>query len=261
MVAGDDVALLVHAQAAVGVAVKGKAHVQAFLHHQLLQALNVGGTGVEVDIQAVGLGVDDGSVGAQGIEHRFGDVPAGTVGAVQAHLHAPEGVHAQGNQVPDVPVPARDVVHGAADFILLGEGKLRPLLAKGHQLAVQIVLHQLDGLLVHLLALVVDKLNAVVIVGVVTGGNHDAAIKVVHPGNVGHGGRGGDVEHIGVRAGSHQARHQRIFKHVAGTAGVLADDDAGGALFGGPAFFRGAGPFFCIVPAEETADFISVVCC
>ena len=93
------------------------------------------------------------------------------------------------------------------------------------------------------------------------GGNHDAAVKVVHPGDVGHGGRGGDVEHVGVRAGGHQAGYQGVLEHVAGAAGVLADDDAGGALFGGAALLCGPGPFFCIVPAEETADFIGVVCC
>src|SRR5699024_11034720 len=133
--------LFVHAQAAVSVTVKGKTHVQAFLHHQLLQTFNVSGTGVEVDIQAVRFRVDDGGVCAQGVEHGLGNVPAGTVGAVQAHLHAPEGVHAQGNEIADVPVPAGDVVHGAADFVLPSEGQFGPLLAKGHQLAVQVVLH------------------------------------------------------------------------------------------------------------------------
>ena len=261
VVAGDDIALFVHAQAAVGVAVVGEAHVQALLHHQFLQTLNVGGAGVEVDIQAVGLCVDDSGVGAQGVKHGLGDVPAGAVGAVQAHLHAPEGIHTQGNQVADVPVAAGDVVHSAADFVLPGEGQLGPLLAKGHQLAVQVVLHQLDGLLVHLLPLIVDKLDAVVVVGVVAGGDHDAAVEVVHPGDVGHGRGGGDVEHIGVRTRGHQASHQGVLEHVAGTAGVLADDDAGRALFGGAALLRGPGPFFCIIPAEETAYFVRVVCC
>ena len=86
--------------------------------------------------------------------------------------------------------------------------------------------------------------------------------KVVHPRDVGHGGRGGDVEHIGVRTGGHQARHQRVLEHIAGAAtGVLADDDAGGAFLRRAAFLRGPSPFFCIVPAEETADLIGVVCC
>ena len=93
------------------------------------------------------------------------------------------------------------------------------------------------------------------------GGDHDAAVEVVHPGDVGHGGRGGDVEHIGVRAGGHQAGYQGIFEHIGAAAGVLADDDAGGALLHRAALLCGPGPFFCIIPAEKTADLIGVVCC
>ena len=36
VIAGDDLTLLVHAQTPVGVAVVGKAHVQAVVHHKLL---------------------------------------------------------------------------------------------------------------------------------------------------------------------------------------------------------------------------------
>ena len=43
VVAGDDVALLIHAEAAVGVAVVGKADVEVVLDDELLQTLNVGG--------------------------------------------------------------------------------------------------------------------------------------------------------------------------------------------------------------------------
>ena len=95
MVAGDDVALLIHAEAAVGVAVIGKADVKVVLNDELLQALNVGGAGVQVDIQAVGLVVDDVSVRAESVKHALGNVPAGAVGAVQANLDTAEGVDAQ----------------------------------------------------------------------------------------------------------------------------------------------------------------------
>ena len=92
VVAGDDIALLVHAQAAVRVAIVGKADVEMILDHELLQALDVSGTGIVVDVQAVRLVVDDVGVGTQSIEHRLRDVPAGTVGAVQADLDTFERV-------------------------------------------------------------------------------------------------------------------------------------------------------------------------
>ena len=82
MIAGDHIALFIHAQAAVSIAIVGKTHIEMILDHELLQALNVGRTGVQVDIQAVGLCVDDVGVSPQGIEHTLGNVPGAAVGTV-----------------------------------------------------------------------------------------------------------------------------------------------------------------------------------
>ena len=253
MVAGDDVALLVHTEAAVGVAVIGKADVEVVLDHELLQALNVGGAGVQVDVQAVGLVVDDIGVCAQRVKHALGDVPAGAVGAVQADLDAAEGVDAQTDQVAHIAVAARHIVHRAAHAVAVGKGQLWPVLIKDMELAVDVILHKQQRLLVHLLAVAVDELDAVVIVGVVAGGNHNAAVKVIHAGNVGHAGRGGNVQQIGVRAAGGQASHEAVLKHIGTAAGILADDNA---RCGGLAVALAQ---HTIVPAEETAHFISMV--
>ena len=53
-VAVDHVAALVDRDAAVGVAVVGKTHVEPLLNHVAAQAVDVGGTAVDVDVQAVG---------------------------------------------------------------------------------------------------------------------------------------------------------------------------------------------------------------
>ena len=58
MVAGDDLALFVYAQAPVGITVVGKAYIQAVFDDEALETLDVGGTGVVVDIEAIGLGID-----------------------------------------------------------------------------------------------------------------------------------------------------------------------------------------------------------
>ena len=214
----------------------------------------MGRAGVPIDVQAVGLVVDDVGICAQGVKHRLGNVPARTVGAVQTHLDPLEGVDAQGNQVAHIAVPARHIVHGAADAVPVGKGQLGPVLVKNVQLAVQIVLHQLQGLLVHLFATVVDQLDAVVVVGVVAGRDHDAAVEVIHPGDVGHAGGGGDVQQVGIRPRSHQSADQRILEHIAGAAGVLADHDARRIVVA-IALAQHA-----VVPAEETADLVGVVC-
>ena len=104
------------------------------------------------------------------------------------------------------------------------------------------------------IAAVVDELDAVVVVGIVAGGNHDTAVEIVHSGNVGHAGCSGDVEQIGVRTRRHQATHQRILKHIAGAAGILSDHDAGRIVV--PV----ALPQHPIIPAQKAADLVCVVC-
>ena len=50
MVAGDDIAFFVHAQAAIRIAIIGKTDIQALFHNKLLQTLDVGRSSVQVDV-------------------------------------------------------------------------------------------------------------------------------------------------------------------------------------------------------------------
>ena len=81
-------AALVDGQAAVCVAIVGKADVQAVLNNKALQALDVGGAAGDVDVVAVGGVVDHVGLRTQGVEDRTSDARGRTVGAVQADLHA-----------------------------------------------------------------------------------------------------------------------------------------------------------------------------
>ena len=253
VVAGDDVALLIHAEAAVGVAVVGKADVEVILDDELLQTLNVGGAGVQVDVQAVGLVIDDVGVCTESIKNALGNVPAGTVGAVQADLDPLEGVNPQRDQVSHVAVASADVVDGAADMVTAGKRQFGPILVKDVQLAVEVILDEQQCFLVHLLAVAVDELDAVVIIGVVAGGDHDATVKVIHAGNICDAGRGGDMQQVGVRAGSRQACDEAVLKHVGAAAGIFADDDA---RRGGLAVALAQ---HTVIPTEEAANLVGMV--
>ena len=79
VVAGDFHARFVHAQAAVRVAVEGKAHVAVVFDDELLQTLDMCRTRVAVDVQPVRFGVDDQCRRPQRVKNRLGDVPAGTL--------------------------------------------------------------------------------------------------------------------------------------------------------------------------------------
>ena len=94
---------------------------------------------------------------------------------------------------------------------------------------------------------VVDQLDAVVIIGIVAGGNHYAAVKVLGAGHIGHAGGGGHMGRNTSAPGGGQPAAQGVLQHIAGAAGVLADDHPG--------------PFalpFAIIPSQKTPHFESV---
>ncbi len=213
----------------------------------------MGGANAQIDVESVGLGAHGIGLGAQGLEDRPCDVPGAAVGAVQTYAESLEGEHAQGDQVADVAVAAGCVVHRAADPVSLRAGDVVPLLTEELQLSVQVVLNIADGGLVHLLAVAVEKLDTVVVIRIVAGGDHDAAVEILCPGHIADGGGRGHMEQIGIGAGGRDAAHQAVFKHIAGPAGILADDDAGRGLL---ALLSAELP---VIPAQKTADLVGVL--
>ena len=55
------------------------------------------------------------------------------------------------------------------------------------------------------------------------GRNHDAAIEIIHPGDVSSRRRSSDVQQVGICAGGGQTGNQTILEHIRAAAGVLAD--------------------------------------
>ena len=121
------------------------------------------------------------------------------------------------------------------------------------ELSVDVVLYQQQDFLGHFLAIAVDQFDAVIVVGIMAGRNHDATVEVVHAGDVGHTGRSSDVQQIGVCAGSSQTSNQAILEHIGAAASVLTDDDAG-RLVVAVTLAQGV-----VVPAEEAANLVGVV--
>ena len=140
----------------------------------------------------------------------------------------------------DVAVAALHVVDRAADGVA---GRQRHV-----DLTVDEGLDELEDILVHLVAVAVDELDAVVGVGVVGGADHDAAVKAAVNRLVGDAGGGDDVQQVGVGTGGHEAGNEGALEHVARAARVLAHHDAGLALLAR-----------AVVPAHVAADQIRVV--
>ena len=211
--------------------------------------------GIVVDVQAIRLVVYDIGVCAQGIENTLSDVPAGAIGTVQTDLDTLEGVDTQRNQVAHVAVTTGDVIHSTANMLTVGKVQLRPVLIKDMEFAVDVVFHQQQSLLRHLLAVAVDQLDAIIVVGVVARGNHNTTVKVIHASDVRHGRSGGDVQQISICSRSRQTCNQTVLEHIGAATGVLANDDTSRIVV------SIAHTQSIIIPAEEATHFISMVCC
>ena len=97
MVSGHNITLLVYAQAAVSIAVISKANIQALFHNKLLQSFNMGRASIQVDVQAIGLIIDNIGICAESIKNRLGDVPRTSIGTIQTDLNSLERVDAKRN--------------------------------------------------------------------------------------------------------------------------------------------------------------------
>ena len=146
----------------------------------------MGGASIVVDIQTVRLVIDNVGICTQSIENALSDIPAGTIGAVQADLDTFEGIDTQRDQITHVTVASGHIIHSAADMLTMSERQLRPVLIKDMEFAVNIVLHQQQGLLGHFFTVAVDQFDSVVVVGVVAGRDHNSAVEVIHTGNIRH---------------------------------------------------------------------------
>ena len=200
-------ATLVNCQAAVSVTIVGKAHVKAILDHKTLQLVNVGGAAINIDVEAVWSVVNNVGLGTQSVKDRTSNTRSCTVSTIQANLQALQAKAAARNKAGDVAVAALHVINRAADAVTRCQRYVK--------LAVNVSLYLLKDVLVHLVALFVDQLDAVIGKGVVGRSNHDAAVKGTVYYLVANARRWNDVQHVRVSTGSNQARDKRRLKHVA----------------------------------------------
>ena len=198
MIACNDITLLVHTQATIGITIIGKTNIQTFLHNELLQALNMSRTSVVVNVQSIRLIVDYIGICAQCVKNELCNVPRTTVSTIQTNFDALERVDAQRNQVAHVAVTTCHIVHRAANMLTMSKGQLRPVLVEHLELTVNVILYQQQSLFRHLLAVAVDQLDAIIVVRIVAGRNHDATIEVIHTGDISHRRSGGDMEQISI---------------------------------------------------------------
>lgn len=184
-------------------------------------------TGIIIDIETIWLSIDHIALGTERLKNGLGHIPGASVGTIETDLHPLEGIHSERNEVTHIAVAPRHIINSAADGILVSKRNILPLLSEKTKLSIQIILNKENSLLVHLLTITVDELDAVVIIRIVACRNHDTAVKIICSGNIRHRRCGGNMQKIRVCSRSCQTGNKRILKHVAGASGVLSYHDFG----------------------------------
>ena len=201
-------------------------------------------TTVGIDVRSVRLIVDHIGLGSQCIKYTLCDHPGTAVCTVQTDSFILIGTGGQRDQITDVTVSSHRIIHGASD--LISDSK-RDLTGK----TIDISLNLQNGLFIHFFTVAVDQLDSIIIVGIVAGRNHDTAIKILCSCHIGNGRCRCYMKQISLCSGSCQTGNQSILKHIGRQACVFSDDDLTCLAF----LFISS-----IIPAQETADLISVLC-
>ena len=91
---------------------------------------------------------------------------------------------------------------------------------------IQIPLDFVQNLLLHLLPVSVEQLDAVVIESVMAGRDHHAAVKAICTHHKADRGCGGYMEQAGISTGCGNTGCQSVLQHIAGTACIFTDDNS-----------------------------------
>lgn len=138
-------------------------------------------------------------------------------------------------------------------MLTMSKRQLWPILVEHMEFSVNIILYQQQSLLRHFLSVAIDQLDAIVVVRVVAGGDHNAAVEVIYTSDVSHRRSGSDMEQICICTRSGQPSDQAVLEHIGAAAGVLANDDAGGLVV---AVARAQ---CVIISAQKTANLVGMV--
>ena len=118
--------------------------------------LNVRAAAICIDIISVRFGTDHSRFRTKRIKHGFCNRPGSSVCTVKPNPDPFETELGHGNQIPDITVAAGNIVHRSPDIM--------PFCNRNFQFPVKIFFYFQDGFLIHLFAVCIDQLDAVIVI-------------------------------------------------------------------------------------------------
>ena len=203
-----------------------------------------------IDIRSVRLCIDDIGLCSQCIKHALCDHPGTSVCTVQSHTHIFIRIGCQWDQISHIAVSSCCIINGASDFFADCKRYICHLFPEQIQFAINVILNIGDRLLIHLLAVSIDQLDAIIIERIVAGRNHNTAVKILGSCHIRNRWCSRYMKQICICPGCCQTSYQRIFKHVAGTSGIFSDYH-----------FTFFSCHLMIVPSDKTTHFVCMFHC
>ena len=213
------VALLVHRQAAVCIAVEGNAHIIAALAHPSAQLLQMSGAAVYIDIGAVGPVIDIIHVHVIAVKQPLSRNGSRTVGAIHQHSQVMGLALHRGNQIADIEIHGMAVVIGHANVSALFQGQ--------RLVGEHIVLNGILQLVGQLCSIGAKELDAVILIGIVGGGNHHTGGCLAHNSSQRHCGSRDHAQGMDICATGRKTRNDCALQHIRRNPGILADHHHG----------------------------------
>ena len=221
LVAVDFLPGFIYHEAPVRVPVEGHAQIVSSRCHHTFEPFQVGGAALVVDVHPVGPGMNHIGVQAgEACEQPGGGGGSGAIGAVHQNMRPRKGPLHRGGQIANIILALLLVgVDHPANLPMGLEGQLLAAQYQSFNLPLQSV-GELE-------ALAVEDFNAVVLKGVVGGGDDNSRVRPGVHRDPGHTGGGNDPQMEHVRPGGAQPRNQGSLQQIGGNAGILADGEPG----------------------------------
>lgn len=227
---GEENAIAVHdfsrfadEERAIGIAIKGDAETGAFGDDALLQTLKMQRTAAVVDVAAVGGNTHGDDVGAESTEEFGAELVGGAVGAIENDAETGEAGSGEDATAEKIEIFGVERGVGRGDGRILG----RRIGAVLEDVRFELLF---DGI-GKLHAGVGEKFYAVVLIGIVGGGDDDAGLKIILAYEAGDAGSGDDAGKSDRGAGFGESGSEKGGDVRAGFASVHADENMSRGMF------------------------------
>src|SRR3984893_796583 len=219
-IAIDNFAIFIAKKNAIGVAVVSNADVRATFFDDALDLFRMRAAAFRIDVGPVRLVMRHDHFRAELAQNTRGRFVSGAIGNVDRDAHLLERHSARKTSLGELDVAAKRVVNalGAPNFL---SGRTHRINFTGKNK----LLDFFFDLIVKLVAVVPEKLDAVVFVGVVRSGKDDASIGAERARNIGNARCGQWADDQNIDTERSDSGNERVLEHVTREARVLAEHD------------------------------------